>query len=723
MNRLILVSNRLPVTLDSGPDGAHVKRSVGGLATGLREPHERTAGLWIGWPGPLDPDTDEIRNQLKPRFQALGIVPVYLSAREVRRYYEEFANGLLWPLFHYLTGKVPLRTEGWSDYVSVNERFARAVAESYQPGDFIWVHDYQLLLVPAMIRRHLPDAHIGFFLHIPFPAVELFATLPNREDLLEGLLGADLIGFHTASYRQHFANTVRQLLGLTVEHDRVILDERHVDLGAFPMGVDTRALAERAQDPEIAALTSDLRRDWPGKLMVGVDRLDYTKGIPRRLMAYEELLKQRPEWRGRVRLLQVAVPSRTGLRSYRRFRDEVDALVGHINGTFGTPYWMPVHYIYRSVPQSKLPGYYRAADVMLVTPVCDGMNLVAKEFVAVRDDEDGVLILSEFAGAAAELREALLVNPFDIQATADLYHRALTMGRSDRRMRMRALRDRVTGHDVQEWVASFLHALQHHERHTLPPGAFEHWDALQARLAERRPIVFLDYDGTLTPITDRPDKAELSNEVKDTLTRLGDRVPVVVVSGRGRQDLMQRVGIPGLIYAGSHGFDISGPSGLHHQVGGIFVQSLRDAAQELRVRTAHLTGVVIEEKDFSVAAHYRLVPHRDVPRVRAAVEEVLRSRPELERRHGKRVIELRPALEWDKGRAVLWIMDAIHAGPHDLPLFLGDDLTDEDAFKAIADIGIGIVVGTEPRPTHAHFTLRDADEVKRFLDCLADHGR
>ncbi|MGH7471027.1 MAG: bifunctional alpha,alpha-trehalose-phosphate synthase (UDP-forming)/trehalose-phosphatase [Longimicrobiales bacterium] len=722
MSRLILVSNRLPVTLVSGPEGVRVERSVGGLATGLRDAHERNGGLWIGWPGPLEPDTEQTRAQLKRRFADLRIVPVYLTAREVRRYYEGFANGVLWPLFHYLAGRVPLRVEGWTDYVAANQRFAQAVVEQYRPGDLIWVHDYQLMLTPAMIRRELPDARIGFFLHIPFPAYELFATLPNREQLLEGLLGADLIGFHTESYRRHCATTLARLLGVGVQPDGVQCDDRRIRLGVFPMGVDTRALAQRAKDSDIGALTADLRRDFPGKLLVGIDRLDYTKGIPRRLLAFEELLKRWPEWRGRVRLLQVAVPSRTGLRSYRRFRDEVDAQVGHLNGAYGTPYWMPVHYIYRGVPQSKLPGYYRAADVLLVTPVRDGMNLVAKEFVAVRDDEDGVLVLSEFAGAAAELRDALLVNPYDIEATAEQYHRALTMTRNDRRARMRTLRAQVFDQDVQLWVSSFLDALQRTDRRPAIPNALAAWHALTAQFADQRPIVFLDYDGTLTALAQRPEEARLSDVMKRTLRQLRETVTIVVVSGRGREDLMDCVGIPELIYAGSHGFDIAGPDGVIHQVGAQFIGALREAARELRQRTANIAGALIEDKGFSVAVHYRLVERREVPQVLAAVDDVLQGRPGLKRLHGKRVLELRPAVAWDKGRAVLWLMEALSAGNGSaLPIFIGDDVTDEDAFRAIAQCGIGVVVASAPGSTHAHYSLRDVTEVQTFLHKLAQY--
>ncbi len=378
---------------------------------------------------------------------------VPLSAEQVTRYYEGYSNGVLWPLFHYLLDQIPLHVSDWDAYVEANERFADVVAAQYRPGDLIWVHDYQLLLVPGLLRRRLPDARIGFFLHIPFPSEELFRTLPARARLLEGLLGADLIGFHTPAYLRHFATSLTDILGLTVDIDRVQLPGREVRLGVFPDG-------DRLRRPSSSSRTIPRSRPRPRRsgamasvrILVGVDRLDYTKGIPRRLLAYERMLQTHPELRERVRLVQVAVPSRTGVEAYQEFRTLVDGLVGRINGTFGTPRWAPVHYIFRGLSPADLVALYRAADVMLVTPLRDGMNLVAKEFLASRTDGDGVLVLSEFAGASWELPEALQVNPYDSDGTADVFYRALTMESEERRARLAPLRTRVETFDVHRWV-------------------------------------------------------------------------------------------------------------------------------------------------------------------------------------------------------------------------------------------------------------------------------
>ena len=467
----MIVSNRLPVTVTSTPDGLRFARSPGGLATGLEGHQARSGGLWVGWPGYAGLLDAAQRADVERELAALGAAPVWLTADEIARYYGHVSNGVLWPLFHYLLDQLPLRVTDWDAYEAANERFADAVAARHRPGDTIWVHDYQLMLLPAMLRERLPGARVGFFLHIPFPSSEVFAALPAREQVLRGLLGADLVGFHTSAYAHHFARTVERVLGVAAAAPgdggpgaRIVHAGGTTRVGVFPMGVDAAALEERAAAPEVGAALARVRgaageRPDDVALLLGVDRLDYTKGIPRRLLAFEQFLERHPELHGRVRLVQLAVPSREGVGAYQRIRRLVDGLVGRINGAFGTARWAPIHYLYRAVPEHELLALYRAAAVMLVTPVRDGMNLVAKEFVACRGDEDGVLVLSEFAGAAAELEGALTVNPYDVDGCAEAYHRALAMPRDERRARMRRLRARVRAYDVHAWSAGFLEAL------------------------------------------------------------------------------------------------------------------------------------------------------------------------------------------------------------------------------------------------------------------------
>ena len=461
MARTLLVSNRLPITVKLEQDKVSVLRSPGGLATGLKGPHERSGGLWIGWPGDISRLSREQVVVLEQQLAEMRLVPLYLTSSELSHYYEGFSNGLLWPLFHYLLDRMKLDDRGfdWESYRAINQRFADLVAAHYQPGDLIWVHDYQLCLVPAMLRRRLPRAKIGFFLHIPFPASEVFRILPHRSAILEGLLGADLIGFHTFSYLRNFSTSLLRLLGIEADLDRVAVAGREVRLGVFPIGVDARAFENLANAPEVQAEVQAIQQGATGrKLILGIDRLDYTKGMPRRLLAIERFLEREPSWRGRMRYVQVAVPSREKITAYEALRQQVHDLVSRINGTYGTATDVPVHYLYRAFQERQVAAFYRSADVMLVTPLRDGMNLVAKEFVAARPDCLGSLILSPYTGAARELVSALLVNPFDTDSLADAMDEALVMSPDETTRRMSNLREVVRANDIYHWGAALFDA-------------------------------------------------------------------------------------------------------------------------------------------------------------------------------------------------------------------------------------------------------------------------
>jgi trehalose 6-phosphate synthase/phosphatase len=460
MTRLITVANRLPVTISVQEGVPVVKPSVGGLATGLRRIAHGDDAIWIGWPGDASALDSGARAAICAELEENRIFPVALSPAEIEIFYERISNTVLWPICHDRIDQLPLRISGWDTYEAVNARYADAVARVWQPGDRIWVHDYHLLRTPALLRERLPDARIGFFLHVPFPNPEIFFTLSVRRWLVDGMLGADVVGFHTRRHRGHFTAALRRLLGLEMDQasESVRYEGRDVRLGVFPMGIDAADFAARAGSREVSAKALELAQ--PGvRLMVGVDRLDYSKGIQRRLLALERLLLAHPEWIGHVRLVQVAVPSRECVGAYRKVRADVEALVGRINGEFGTPSWTPIHYLHRAVSTTTLLSLYRAADIMLVTPLRDGMNLVAKEFVACRADEDGVLILSEFAGAADELVDAWIVNPYDVDGVAEMIHDALCMTGPERRLRMQRLRAKVFERDIYSWAAGFVGAV------------------------------------------------------------------------------------------------------------------------------------------------------------------------------------------------------------------------------------------------------------------------
>ena len=729
MSRLLIVANRLPVTVQVRDGAVEVERSSGGLATGLQRPHEQSDGLWIGWPGNPHDLTPEQDASLREQLAAQRLVPVSLTADQVTRYYEGFSNGVLWPLFHYLLDQVPLQVSDWDAYVQANEEFARTAADHYRPGDIVWVHDYQLLLVPGLLRRMIPDACIGFFLHIPFPSEELFRTLPSRARLLEGLLGADLIGFHTPAYLRHFATALTDILGHTVDIDRVQLPGREVRLGVFPMGVDAAFFSGMSRDPAVEAEAQALRGDGSVRLLVGVDRLDYTKGIPRRLLAYERMLETHPELRGKVRLVQVAVPSRTGVEAYQDFRTLVDGLVGRINGAYGTPRWVPVHYIFRGISPSDLVALYLAADVMVVTPLRDGMNLVAKEFIASRTDDDGVLVLSEFAGASWELPEALQVNPYDTDGTADVLYRALAMEPEERRARLAPLRARVDTFDVHRWVASFLEQLTSAPR-TPPRGGplVGNADEARAELARRLEetdavLLLLDYDGTLVPFTPTPELARPDAALLQLLRHLAARpdTEVHIVSGRARESLDHWLGsLPVWLHA-EHGFWSRGPSTRDWvpaaDVGGGWREPVLAI---LRDTTARTPGSLIEVKAVALAWHYRLADletgARRANELRLHLNQMLSNQP-VEILAGNRVLEIRPH-GIHKGRIVPPLPPERLA--RTTVLAIGDDRTDEDLFGAVPPEAISIRIG--PGPTRARYRLESVSAVRALLQSLIDAG-
>jgi trehalose 6-phosphate synthase len=458
---LVVVANRLPVDRVVDENGELSWRaSPGGLVSALEPIMRRNSGAWIGWPGDAAGEGDMVEEPFD--HHGLTLVPVGLSEQEVAEFYEGFSNATLWPLYHDLVAKPEFHREWWDSYVKVNQRFADAAARYAAEGATVWVQDYQLQLVPAMLRELRPDLRIGFYLHIPFPPAELFSQLPWRRQILEGLLGADLVGFQLNGAAANFVRLVRQRVGHKTHRDTVYLpDGREIHARAFPISIDFEGYEELARSEEVEARATQIRQDLgnPATIFLGVDRLDYTKGIYARLRAFSELIAD-----GRLDLehavfVQVATPSRERVDQYRRLRDDIDRLVGHINGDLGRIGRPVISYLHSSFPREEMAALYRAADVMVVTPFRDGMNLVAKEYVACRFEDDGALVLSEFAGAAEELRQAYLINPYDINGMKSTMLEACNAGPRERTRRMRAMRRTVSENDVAHWASTFLDSL------------------------------------------------------------------------------------------------------------------------------------------------------------------------------------------------------------------------------------------------------------------------
>jgi len=698
MSRLLVASNRLPVTVHLVDGGFELVPSVGGLATALKVPHESGDGIWFGWPGDISSQRPESHAAIAEKLAEMRLRPVQLSASEVERYYDGFSNGVLWPLFHYALDKVRLDAdEDFKCYQAVNQRFAEALAAEIRPGDRVWIHDYQLCLVPEYLRRLCPYAKIGFFLHVPFPAADVFRMIPWREEILRGLLGADLLGFHTITHRTNFNRACAHVLGLDLEVTDVPWADRTVHLGAYPISIDSERFAQ--QSPEIDAEIATMRDATGGKkLILGIDRLDYTKGILRRLAAYERLLTHDPDLASRVHFLQIGVPSRESVDAYSDLRKQVNELVGRINARFGTPASAPVHFLYRSIPFNQMVGLYRAADVMLVTPLRDGMNLVAKEYCAARTDDLGVLVLSEFAGAADELREALIVNPHDIAAIERTLGAALSMPEAEQRLRMSRLRAHVKRNGIELWNDRFLTALdlaaESHNKN--PIESSTSLDREMERLkAAPALLIILDYDGTLVPLAFMPELAYADKEVKALVDALSARqgTHVHVVTGRAPASIESFLGESNVGLHAEHGYWTRPERGKQWLVRVDGTLAWKETlGPMLREVAAKMPGTLVEEKTSAIALHYRGAD----PALASERMRELRGRlyadphPEIEILEGSKVLELR-LKGVNKGLIARTLTAELPTGT--LVFAAGDDRTDEDLFAALPPEAVTVHVG------------------------------
>jgi len=717
---IVIASNRLPFTLERDATGRLISRpSSGGLVSALEPVLRRCGGTWVGWPG-LELAPDE---KLPDVSQPYHVRPVRLSSEDTDLHYHGFSNATIWPLFHSMPQRASFESDDFAGYASVNERFATAIAEGLGESDLVWIHDYHLLVVGESLRQLRPDVHLAFFLHIPFPPYDLFRLLPWAEELLRGLLACDVIGFHVAGYATNFLDCVERLLHERVDRRQLVVyhGDRAVQVGVFPVGIDFDEFESLARQADAQPETERER------LVLGVDRLDYTKGIPQRIRAFERLLELHPEHREKVALLQIAVPSRSEVSEYQALKREIDELVGQVNGRFASSRWSPIRYLHQSVPKSRLAALYRDAAVALVTPLRDGMNLVAKEYVASQVGEPGVLVLSTLAGAAETMREASKVNPFHLDAVAETIHDALEMEEPRRRERMDRLRKRERRMDVHGWVESFLDASAREPIETEPIGDHDIEDWLGDYLRRRRRLaLFLDYDGTLAPIREHPRDAVMDPRMRKNFERCvaHDEIDITIVSGRSLADVRGMVGSEGVTYAGNHGLEIDGP-GIEFRHEDLIHYEKRTDALARGLEEIARGGAWTEAKGPTLTFHVRRVPLEER---RALLEQARRliERAGFQARPAHAALEGRPPIGWDKGRAVLHTLRARY-GPdwseRVRVIYIGDDQTDEDAFVFLSGLAITFRVGSAETPTAALHRLSDGRDVRALLDWLGRQFR
>lgn len=730
MGKTIIISNRLPVQLQVSDGGLTAIPSVGGLATGLKSVHRDGDGLWIGWSGLTSEDTPvELEPSIDKALDELNCKKVPLTAKEIDGFYFGFSNRTIWPLFHYFLEYTEFELSFWNTYKAVNQKFADVVIENSAEDDTIWVHDYQLMLLPQMIREARPNAKIGFFLHIPFPSYEIFRTMPWREQVLIGLLGSDLIGFHTYDYERHFLSSTRRLLGLDVSFNDVYIDNRTVKVDSFPMGIDYAKFHEAAT--KSTALKGKERHDLQKrldehkesapntKLILSIDRLDYSKGIAKRLNAFEYFLKKYPEYKNKVRLIILAVPSRSNVPQYKLLKKEIDELVGRINGELSTVNWTPIWYFYRSLPFDNLIDLYTSCDIAWLTPLRDGMNLVAKEYIATRTDKTGVLILSEMAGSAYEMNEALLINPNNFEQQADTLKMAIEMPKEQQIARNMFLQNRLKRYTVETWADDFLTALNAKDQGATDftsqriDGAILNEITKEFSSANKK-LVFLDYDGTLAGFHKDPQKAAPDDELYKLLDAFHeqDNIDMFLISGRDKETFTKWFLPKKYNMIVEHGVWISRNGEDFHLLEKVkkdWMEKIRPVLESFVDRTP---GSFIEDKNYSLAWHYRNTdPDFGEKRV-VELNTVLTSliaNDDLSVLNGNKVLEIKSS-NVNKGRAAVKMLNEKE---YDFVFAIGDDWTDEFMFQELPKSAVTVKVGINK--TQARYHVESISKVRNLL--------
>lgn len=725
MSKIILVSNRLSTSVSIRESGeTEFAPSMGGLATGLASMHEQEDSVWVGWSGvPEDELTDEqgsyIDQRLRDDFKSRRVP---LTNQELEDFYYGFCNDTVWPLFHYFPTYAQYSNDTWQAYRSANQKYFERVMEVAEDGDTIWVHDYQLMLLPNLLKAELPNSNIGFFLHIPFPSYEVFRLMPWRDAILRGLLGADLVGFHTYDYARHFLSAIRRILGADHSMGNVKFNNRMIKVDAFPMGIDYEKYSNASSDPNIQDEIEQVRYEMGNRrLILSVDRLDYSKGIPLRIKAFHSFLQDHPEYHERVQLILIAAPSRMHVPHYIELKREIDELVSTTNGAFGTIGWNPIQYFFRPIPFPKLTAIYTQAEVLLVTPLRDGMNLISKEFLAARRDRKGVLILSETAGSARELGEAISVNPNNIDQIADAIKQALEMPVAEQQEKNERMHRRLKRYDIHYWARDFMEKLRAATALQASLSVKKLSSEIKKKLiqdyssSERR-LIMVDYDGTLISygelpgIPDEPTMKSLRQLAEN------DRNEVVIISGRQRDFLENRLkDLPVGIIAG-HGIWIRETDGSWEKMESVTADWKETILPVLELYRDRTPGSAITVNEYSLVWHYeRAQPELAALRLAELKDAVLSLTTNLDLSilEGNRLLEIKNS-NVSKGRAAAqWY----NRHEWDFVAAIGDDWTDEDIFRMLADEHYSIKVGLDV--SSADYFLESVEQVRSFIRELA----
>ncbi|TYP92468.1 trehalose 6-phosphate synthase /trehalose 6-phosphatase [Sphingobacterium allocomposti] len=723
-NRTIIISNRLPVRIERRDHELHFIPSEGGLATGLGSIYQQEGNIWVGWPG-FVPENEEEETLVREKLADLNLIPVFLTEEELQGYYEGFSNEVLWPIFHYRLSYAVYNTENWLTYKSVNQKFASVVQQQHiDEKDEVWIHDYQLMLLPELIRQSNDTIAIGYFQHIPFPPDEVFRSIPWRDELIKGLLGADLIAFHTYNDTQHFLNACTHILGLPIHNNCLHVGGRSVFAEVYPMGIDFEKFSGLARSTAIRERATQIRDFYKNrKFILCIDRLDYSKGIIERLEAYESLLKEYPELREQVILYMLVVPSRDTVPQYKALRDEIDRQVGHINAVYGINEWIPIAYFYNSYPVEELSALYVAADVCLVTSIRDGMNLVCKEYVASKEESDGVLVLSELAGASKELLEAIQVNPNSVDQIREALKQAIEMPAEEQQRRMRDSIDIVRKFNVRHWVKIFFNRLreikllQRQEMARRVRSEVKNAILERYRAAKKR-IFFLDYDGTLIGFHKDADSASPTDSLYRTLEMLqaDPANQIVIISGRPHETLDRWFGRKDYFLVAEHGAWSNYPDFTWRSKNHLSTRwkiPVKHIMNKFANRTA---GAIVEEKTYSLAWHYRKA-QTGLGQLRS--QELVDSLRYLIPHHGlqllmgDKVIEVKNS-ELNKGKASLEIVKSYQP---DFIFAIGDDATDEDMFLELPAEAITVKVGN--KKSAAQYYVEDQAEAVNLIEYFA----